>query len=157
MINDLELDPARPEHIDSEMPAASSLKSGLLRELQELTRQNCEIAAQLRAIRQIERNLTNGGDRQRGLTANTSRLMRACRIALLESDEPQTVQQIYARIQRRSSFYFTAPERAVSMIGRTLAEIAASGELRCNAGAWERNKGAHTLDVRAESGRTQIS
>jgi|HubBroStandDraft_6_1064221.scaffolds.fasta_scaffold01459_5 hypothetical protein len=138
-MNDLELESARSANILSRVPAASSLKERLIGELRELTRQNREITAQLRAVRQIERNLSNRGDVHKGLTANAERLTRACRIALLESDVPQTVQQIYARIQRRNSFHFTTPERAMRTIGRTLAEIAARGEIRCNAGAWERN------------------
>ena len=139
MSDDLELKSVRSASVVSGAPAASSLKKSLIGELRELIRRNREIAAQLRAVRKIERTLVNGDDLHPQITANAERLTRACRIALLESDEPQTVGEIYARIRRRSSFNFATPERAMSMIGRTLAKIAASGELRCNAGAWERN------------------
>jgi hypothetical protein len=136
---DLEMEHRHFERESPRFTSASALKERLLGELLELNRQNGEITAQLRAIRHLEKSIANGLDLQQEVTASAARLARACRIALLESDEPQSVGQIHARIQRRNSFYFSAaPEKALSMIGRTLAEIAARGEIRCNAGAWER-------------------
>jgi len=137
--DDLQMEDAQFENAGSQVTAASTLKERLIEELRELARQNSEIAAQLRTIRQIQKSLAHGLDPNPASTSACAHLMRACRIALLESDKPQTLQQIHARIEHRASFYFTAPEKAASMIGRTLAEMAARGETQCNAGSWERS------------------
>jgi hypothetical protein len=139
MDDDLQMEDAQFENAGSQVTAASTLKERLIEELRELARQNSEIAAQLRTIRQIQKSLAHGLDPNPASTSACAHLMRACRIALLESDKPQTLQQIHARIEHRASFYFTAPEKAASMIGRTLAEMAARGETQCNAGSWERS------------------
>jgi hypothetical protein len=116
----------------------AALKKQLMAELQDLATQTGEITVRVRKIRLVGRGLKNGRDFDEAPRSSSCRLIRACRIALLESEKSQTVEQIQARIERRASFCFAAAENAASMIGRALAEMASVGEARCRNGFWER-------------------
>jgi len=59
------------------------------------------------------------------------RLRRACRIALLETDEPLSENEIYARILRRGSFSFANADSVCPAILRELTGMAKIGEVRC--------------------------
>jgi len=59
------------------------------------------------------------------------RLKRACRIALMELEEPASVEEIYSRIARRGSFSFMNPEYAGVAIARALGGMAQQGEVYC--------------------------
>jgi hypothetical protein len=58
------------------------------------------------------------------------RLRRACRIALLETDEPLSEQEICARILRRGSFSFVDAGSAYLAILKELTAMAEAGEVR---------------------------
>ena len=57
-------------------------------------------------------------------------LRRACRIALLETADAISVQDIYARISRRGSFSFASETGATRAIARELDALASDGEVR---------------------------
>lgn len=57
----------------------------------------------------------------------TSELTRACRIALLESQELASPEEIHARILRRASFSFVGIERPLAAIARALEILAEEG------------------------------
>ena len=57
-------------------------------------------------------------------------LRRACRIALLETNEPASDAEIYARIVRRGSYSFTGPDSAARAIAEELHAMLVQGELR---------------------------
>jgi hypothetical protein len=57
-------------------------------------------------------------------------LRRACRIALLETTEPVSLDEIYARILRRGSFFFASADVAAWAIGKELNAMATEGEIR---------------------------
>jgi hypothetical protein len=56
-------------------------------------------------------------------------LRRACRIALMESDEAATAQMIYSRILRRGSYAFESSENAFTAIEQTLCTLRKEGEV----------------------------
>ncbi len=56
-------------------------------------------------------------------------LGRACRIALLETTEPVSLDEIYNRILRRGSFFFANADVAAWAIGRELNTMAAEGQI----------------------------
>lgn len=56
-------------------------------------------------------------------------LCRACRIALMETLEPASPEDVYRRIVRRGSFRFATPESARSSIVRELHALYDGGEL----------------------------
>lgn len=56
------------------------------------------------------------------------KLRRACRIALMESDEAASTEEICSRIVRRGSFPFKNLEHARTAIARTLDNMAREGE-----------------------------
>ena len=58
-------------------------------------------------------------------------LRRACRIALLESDAPQTSQEIYGRISKRGSLLFQASTDPVYVISSELELMAKESEIIC--------------------------
>jgi hypothetical protein len=107
-------------------------------EVQDLARVNGEIAARVRKIQQVARGLRRVHDQDEPSNPTSFQLIRACRIALLESEESQTVAQIQARIERRTSFVFLGPGCPASMIGQALEEMAVVGEVRCCEGSWAR-------------------
>jgi hypothetical protein len=55
-------------------------------------------------------------------------LRRACRIALMEADEPASAEEIYSRILRRESFTFNSSDGAIAAIARALEAMASDGE-----------------------------
>jgi hypothetical protein len=59
------------------------------------------------------------------------RLRRACRIALLEADEPLSEQEIYERILRRGSFSFASADLACPAVLQELTAMAETGEIHC--------------------------
>jgi hypothetical protein len=63
--------------------------------------------------------------------ASTSgeRLRRACRIAVMETDEAASAEDIRSRILRRGSFPFNNLEYAAVAIARTLDMMAEEGEV----------------------------
>jgi hypothetical protein len=58
-----------------------------------------------------------------------SSLRRACRIALLETEEAVPAKEIQARIARRGSFTFTQPNSAVPSLLTELKRMAEDGEV----------------------------
>ncbi len=69
-------------------------------------------------------------------------LRRACRIALLETCEAVSRQEVYERIVRRGSFCFANTQIAASLIIEELNTLTECGELRCVEGSsgllWQR-------------------
>jgi hypothetical protein len=61
----------------------------------------------------------------------TPRLRRACRIALMESDEPQTTEQIYQRISKRGSVSFQGSTDPLSVLSTELELMAKESEITC--------------------------
>ena len=59
------------------------------------------------------------------------KLRRACRIALLESGEPQSSADIYERIQKRGSMSFDERENVPRILTAQLKSMAASAEILC--------------------------
>jgi hypothetical protein len=59
-----------------------------------------------------------------------SALERACRIALMETNEPSSVEAIYDRIQRRGSFTFSGYKRPLRAIMLILTGLVRSGEAK---------------------------
>jgi hypothetical protein len=62
--------------------------------------------------------------------ANTN-LRRACRIALMETEVPESCSQVCQRISKRGSFSFGPHEDSLSMVAQELNEMADEGELVC--------------------------
>jgi hypothetical protein len=60
--------------------------------------------------------------------AANKRMRRACRIALMETDEAATVDEIYLRIVQRGSFHFDNVYQAAAAIRQTLNLMTAQGE-----------------------------
>jgi hypothetical protein len=58
-----------------------------------------------------------------------SELARACRIALMETNEPASVEAIYDRIKRRGSFTFARYKRPVRSIALAMSAMVRSGEV----------------------------
>jgi hypothetical protein len=130
-------EPARTAKIRLQRTTVAAVKERLTAELQDLNALNREITTYVREVRHVVRNLKSGKN-DHALKSVSGRLVRACRIALLESEKSQTAEQIRARIERRASFCFSTSENAEGMICRALAEMAAAGEARCRNGVWER-------------------
>ena len=61
----------------------------------------------------------------------TTRLRRACRIALMESDEPQTSGQIYQRISKRGSLSFQSSIDPLHAISAELQLMVKDSEITC--------------------------
>src|SRR5262249_46203720 len=61
----------------------------------------------------------------------TTRLRRACRIALMESDAPQTTREIYQRILKRGSLLFQSPIDPLPVISAELELMAKESETNC--------------------------
>lgn len=57
-----------------------------------------------------------------------AKLERACRIALMETDQPLSVEAIYDRIVRRESFVFSGHKRPFRAIAFAMARLARRGE-----------------------------
>ncbi len=74
------------------------------------------------------REVNNFPARGSKMSAAKSRMRRACRIALLETDEPATVDEIYSRIAQRESFSFANAYQATAAIRQTLNLMTAQGE-----------------------------
>ena len=65
------------------------------------------------------------------LGTGATSLRRACRIALMESDEPQTSEQIYQRICKRGSLSFERPMDALHLLSAELDLMAKESEITC--------------------------
>ena len=57
-------------------------------------------------------------------------LQRACRIALLESETPASLEDIYTRVVRRGSISFASSQRARKILLRVLNVMCQDGEVR---------------------------
>jgi hypothetical protein len=69
-------------------------------------------------------------DVQGSATDSNDRLRRACRLALLELDEPGTAEDIYSRIMRRGAFRFVEQGSAIATVIRALDTMTRYGEVR---------------------------
>jgi hypothetical protein len=56
-------------------------------------------------------------------------MRRACRIALMETEEAATVDEIYSRIAHRESFHFDNVYQAAAAIRQTLNLMTERGEI----------------------------
>ena len=87
------------------------------------------------ARRQPVKEVVNQNDRMaktelRGKASMSGeRLRRACRIAVMETDQAASAEDIRSRILRRGSFPFTNLEYAAVAIARTLDIMAEAGEV----------------------------
>jgi hypothetical protein len=68
-------------------------------------------------------------DRSARKIAANERMRRACRIALMETEEAATVSEIYSRIAHRESFHFDNIYRAESALRQTLNLMTEQGEI----------------------------
>jgi hypothetical protein len=98
--------------------------------------------------------LTAKRGRPRGASLRDQGLRRACRIALMETDEPAGAEEIYSRILRRESFIFNSSDGAVAAIARALEAMAGDGETsilkNCLPLRWKR--ATTEKEVRAQQG-----
>ena len=65
------------------------------------------------------------------ISESQSRLRRACRIALLEIQRPQTCMEIYERIKRRGSWSFASCTDALEVIAIQLHAMVEDAEILC--------------------------
>jgi hypothetical protein len=56
-------------------------------------------------------------------------LRRACRIALLESESPQSCAEIYQRIEKRGSLSFDGYDNVLQILAAQLTAMAANSEI----------------------------
>jgi hypothetical protein len=68
------------------------------------------------------------GRSRRKVEANES-IRRACRIALMETEEAATVDEIYSRIVHRESFHFDNIYQAAAAIRQSLNSMTEQGEI----------------------------
>ena len=110
----------------------------LLHELQEGGRQATkDLSAEppRSARRQSVKGVVNENDRitrteiRRKASISGERLRRACRIAVMETDEAASAEDIRTRILRRGSFPFNNLEYAAVAIAQTLDRMAKEGEV----------------------------
>ncbi len=93
------------------------------------------VSANLLLTTQRRRPRRSGGDNSRVLpdprrSATDYRLRRACRLALLELEEPGTAEDIHSRIMRRGAFHFVEPETGIASVIRALDTMTRDGEVR---------------------------
>lgn len=143
----------RPRHGDaSPVPGAiSSLVTQLHAELRTLMTRKNEIRGRISSIRQVMLTLSempvttplplttpihDPGVRSFAASPQPrphrmrQSLHRACRIALMETETPASLDELYARIIRRGSFSFSSQKRATSVLFRMLCIMAQNGEVR---------------------------
>lgn len=72
------------------------------------------------------------GSSARDLGKLKTRLRRACRIALLESDKPQTAAEIYQRISTRGSLSFQSSTDPLQVLSAELELMAKECEIICH-------------------------
>jgi hypothetical protein len=77
------------------------------------------------------------------LTETSTKLRRACRIALMESDRPQYCEQILQRIHRRESVCIQGFRDPVIAVAQELRAMLADGEViqQTNKQLWQLNRG----------------
>jgi len=68
---------------------------------------------------------------ERNRLQRQSQLRRACRIALMETDQPQSCAQIYERIQKRGSMSFGLNDDARHVLSVQLRAMATNSEVVC--------------------------
>lgn len=134
----LQSESTRAAEVGRQQMSIVAVKNRLTAELQDLARVNGEITAQVRKIQRVVSRLRKGHESENSSQSSSGQLIRACRIALLESEESQTASQIQARIERRASFCFLGSESAANIIRQALEEMAAVGEVRCHDSFWAR-------------------
>lgn len=61
-----------------------------------------------------------------------SKLRRACRIALMESAEPQTCHDVYERIKKRQSFPFYGFANPLQVVNAELDAMTRDGRIACS-------------------------
>ena len=73
---------------------------------------------------------------------DSTELRRACRIALIESDRPQSCEQILQRIRRRESVCIEDFQDPLNAITKELGEMLADGEViqKTNDQLWQLNR-----------------
>jgi len=112
-------------------------------ELRDLQARHREVNRRIRSVRSAVNalrrlNLDQAGEPEMSLNPHQPAtsvqdgdelLVRACRIALLETYDPLSVNEIYARIVRRGSFHFGDAPSAESSITRQLLRMASHGEV----------------------------
>jgi hypothetical protein len=60
----------------------------------------------------------------------TEKLRRACRIALMEADQPQGAREVLLRVMKRGSYSFSGQAGAIEAIARELNQMVSNGEAR---------------------------
>ena len=68
---------------------------------------------------------------ERNRLQRQSKVRRACRIALMETDQPQSCAQIYERIQKRGSMSFDLNDNALQILSVQLKAMATNSEVVC--------------------------
>lgn len=76
------------------------------------------------------RNLRSKSSPQ--VAESRSKLARACRIALMETDEPQSGAQIYERIVKRGSMTFEDHDNPLGALTIELQRMASHSEIACS-------------------------
>jgi hypothetical protein len=132
----------RYDDISSSVPG---LVNQLQTEIHSLSTRNKEIRRRIQNIRNVVRRMyalpalrTIAGDSdhhceprsQRTPRRANNRLLRACRIALLEAPTPSSLEEIYDRIVRRGSFSFPNQLRDRPTLLRALRVMAEAREVR---------------------------
>ena len=114
---------ARKKHIHSRMQA--------LRYLVTHAEANYGRAAESPVVHTdaVQENASTPVERYR--LQRQSRLRRACRIALMETDQPQSCAEIYERIQKRGSMSFGLNDDALHVLSVQLRAMATNSEVVC--------------------------
>jgi len=115
---------ARKKHIHSRMQA--------LRYLVTHAEANYGRAAESPVVHTdaVQENASTPVERYR--LQRQSRLRRACRIALMETDQPQSCAEIYERIQKRGSMSFDLNDNALQILSVQLKAMATNSEVVCS-------------------------
>jgi hypothetical protein len=139
-----------------EPPPISEVLRMVVQEHRELRARYQDVTSRIRKLRNAVRMLRSLGvaddcadpaqetEHQHAIRRQARRddpaLRRACRIAVLETVEAVSNEEIYARIVRRGSFSFVNAGAAARAIAAELSSMAEQGELRRvdNATKWQR-------------------
>lgn len=125
-----------------EVLKAASVELRELRDLQmQLTKRIRTVRSTMTALQNLQQLRENAAGQGKSLRMNQTtegnepdpELRRACRIAMLESQEGLTKDEVLARIVRRGSYQFPNVASAKNAVRRELNAMVEEGELECEA------------------------
>ncbi|SRR5579871_1302638 len=125
-----------------EVLKAASVELRELRDLQmQLTKRIRTVRSTMTALQNLQQFRESAAEQVESLPMNQTMegkepdqgLRRACRIAMLESQEGLTKDEVLARIVRRGSYQFANVASAKTAIRKELNAMVEEGELECEA------------------------